>query len=169
MNRNCVVSLIHDDTNFESLWEVCHSLHTICAEQNGQFISLNSLDITDRSLCESILDSLNRINPHKSHRIEIPIISEESANEDRPFIRRAICWQQLCDRLVEDEDCARPTLIVFEQADQLNGRQQHDLARLIRFHRIHAIRRTFVITLHRDQTHCLSSELRELIEETLFV
>jgi hypothetical protein len=57
--------------------------------------------------------------------------------------------------------------LLLENVDQASPTTQHDIARLIRFHELHAIHRTFMMTLSRHSYHQLTPELQNIISRNL--
>lgn len=132
--------------------------------QNGQFVSLNAKEFDSVSLSNVLLSELEKARGGKPFRIFLPILLQNSPQADTPFINRAILWQRLCDRLIEDDDTKRPTVLIYENFDLTWPKSQHEFARLIRFHATHRIRRSFLLTIQKESLPLLTSEIRELCE-----
>ncbi len=126
--------------------------------RNGQYLSLDLQHDEEKGFAEILLEELESAHDDDPLRINLPLTVSKS-----PFFRRAIAWQRLCDRLVEDEEPGRPTLLVLEHFDEADERTQQDVERLIRFHITYNIRRTFLLTL-RDETSEISPSLLRLVE-----
>ena len=124
----------------------------------GQYLSLDFSRYEDKSVAETLLAELEAVA--YPQRINLPLTLTSS-----PFIHRAITWQRLCDRLIEDEEPHRPTLLVIENFDQADEQTYGDVERLIRFHIAHNVRRTFLLTLHDEEF--LRPSLRRLVETRL--
>ncbi len=149
--------------------EVKADLWGRCSEilgEGGQYLNLSpdgeSRDAS--SLMEALIGVLDR--PARSPRpfqIHLPVLHDPSRIAS-PFLNRAILWQRLCDRLIEGDETRRPSLLFLENFDPSNATIQHDLARILRFHQTHRIRRSFLLSLSKDQLDLLSPEIRELIE-----
>lgn len=132
--------------------------------KNGQFLSLDMSDLLEKRFSAQLLAALESLNGEKSFQINLPLILKNNPHSDSPFINRAIIWQRLCDRMIEDEDERRPTMFALENIDIASSDDQHDVARLIRFHNTHRIRRSFLATLQKEHYEDLEPELRELAE-----
>lgn len=132
--------------------------------KEGQFLSLNMADLLEKRFSGQLLAAMDDLSDKKSFQINLPLILKDNPHSDSPFINRAIIWQRLCDRMIEDENEERPTLFVLENIDCANWNDQHDVARLIRFHNTHRIRRSFVATLQKQHYENLKPELLELAE-----
>ncbi len=129
----------------------------------GQFILLNPQRFDGRSFAEICLEELEAVHFRDPLRIELPYRNEDETAAS-PFIRRAILWQRLCDRLIEDEEFGRPTLFIVENFDLADERTQADFERLLRFHQTHQIRRTFLLTVQKENVQSLPSSLQSLVD-----
>jgi hypothetical protein len=156
--------LIHGDPPCNAEWNLLEKIHESVCVEKGQFISLNIQDFGEATLPGILCSALEYSQSARSFRINLPIILQNNPRTESPFINRAILWQRLCDRIIEDEDRQRSTILVLENLDQATSRTQHDAARLIRFHATHRIPRTFLVTLHRDNLPFLEPDLCDLVE-----
>lgn len=132
-----------------------------------QEILLDAEDFAESSFPELFLDALIEARTEGAFRIDLPLVLQNNQKINSPFINRAVHWQRLCDRLIEDEEPARSTLLVLDHFEEATTQAQHELARLIRFHRTHRIRRTFLVVLRGDGLERLEPELRDLIDERI--
>ena len=122
----------------------------------GQYLSLDLSRLGENSFAESLHAELESSRSAYRRRFNLSLMLPS------PFIQRAIAWQRLCDRLIEDEEPQRPTLLVIENFDLADERTHCEIERLIRFHATHNIRRMFLLTLQDDET--LRPPLRRLVE-----
>ncbi|MDR1962529.1 MAG: hypothetical protein LBQ50_01980 [Planctomycetaceae bacterium] len=159
--------LLHGDSPCHAEWELLEKIHDSVQTEQGQFISLNIQDFGEATLPGVFLSALEYSQSERIFRINLPIILQNNPKTDSPFINRAILWQRLCDRILEDETRQRPTVLVLENIDCATRKTQHDAIRLIRFHANHRIPRTFLLTLHRDHVSFLEPELHDLVEESI--
>ncbi|MDR1271123.1 MAG: hypothetical protein LBK82_16545 [Planctomycetaceae bacterium] len=159
--------LLHNDSPCHAEWDFLEKIHESVQEENGQFISLDIQDFGEATLPGVFLSALEDSKSERAFRINLPMILKNNPKTDSPFINRAILWQRLCDRILEDETGQRSTILVLENFDYASPKMQHDTARLIRFHITHRIPRTFVLTLHQDRVPFLDRELRDLVEVTI--
>lgn len=156
--------LVHAMPHAETAWKRLDAVRRRLLQANGQYISLDFQDVGDAGLSEAILAVLEDSRKDNPFRINLPTISTDRSRPDSPFINRAILWEHLCDRLIEDEDRRRPTLMVLENVDRAGAPGQHDLARLIRFHEAHCIRRSFLLVLRQDVRPGLTPELDAMVD-----
>jgi hypothetical protein len=161
--------LLHDELPCPAEWNFLEKIHQAVQLENGQFISLDIQDFGEATLPGVFLSALEHSQSNQAFRINLPMILQNNPKTDSPFINRAILWQRLCDRILEDETGKRPTVLVLENIDYASPKMQHDTTRLIRFHITHQIPRTFILTLHRDHIPFLDKELRDLSEESIEV
>jgi hypothetical protein len=157
--------LLHGDLPCHAEWDFLEKIHKSVQAENGQFISLDIQDFGEATLPGVFLSALEDSQSERTFRINLPMILQNNPKTDSPFINRAILWQRLCDRILEDESVKRPTVLVLENIDYASPKMQHDTARLIQFHITHRISRTFILTLHRDRLASLDQGLRNLSEE----
>jgi hypothetical protein len=157
---------LHGDSPCLAEWDFLEKIHKAVQAENGQFISLDIQDFGEATLPGVFLSALEDSQSERTFRINLPMILQNNPKTDSPFINRAILWQRLCDRILEDEAGERPTILVLENIDDASPKMQHDTARLIRFHITHRIPRTFILTLHRDRVPYLDKDLRDLSEES---
>lgn len=127
---------------------------------NGQFTALNLQDFDETSFVAALTAALNQTG---SFRVDLPFILQGNPNTESPFVNRAILWQRLCDKLIEEENPERPTVLLLENAGCADKKVQHDIARQIRFHDKYHIRRTFLLTMRQDEMTQLEPELQELV------
>ncbi len=134
-------------------------------EAGGQFLALRLSEMGELSLPHLMEATLS---DQREFRISLPLIMQNNPQSDVmgdvPFINRALLWQRLCDGIIADENSQRPTVLVLEQFDPARRDVQQDLARIIRFHESHNIRRTFLITMPGESLSNLSAELRQSID-----
>ena len=148
---------------FDQAWD--HFLEAVRDELTvggGQFLSLDFSPFEERSFAELLLEELESVRAEHPLRIDLPMAHSKS-----PFIQRAIVWQRLCDRLIEDEELSRPTLLVIENFDQADERFRSDVERLIRFHITHNIRRTFLLTLRDEDREILPPSLSRFVDSCI--
>ena len=139
--------------------EFLESFRSELTDGGGQYLSLDFSRFEEEGVAEKLLAELEAAHIDCPLRINLPF---ERSNS--PFIQRAIAWQRLCDRLIEDEEPPRPTVLVIENYDQADERTRCEVERLIRFHIAHNIRRTFLLTLHGEDQDALSASLARLID-----
>ncbi len=155
--------LLIEDAASDS-WNIIETVRENVQAEQGQFLSLSAPEFGEASLSGLLYAALKDTREGREFRINLPMILQNNPKTDSPFINRAILWQRLCDGIIEDENSARPTALVLEQFDLAGHTPQHDLARLIRFHAKHHIRRTFLVTIRRESLPMLTPELRELVD-----
>ncbi|MDR0705931.1 MAG: hypothetical protein LBF88_13245 [Planctomycetaceae bacterium] len=168
-NSKLLGLLLHSDLPCTAEWDFLEDIHKSIQAKNGQFISLDVQDFGEATLPGVFLSALEDSQSERTFRINLPMILQNNPKTDSPFINRAILWQRLCDRILEDEAGQRPTILVLENIDYASPKMQHDAARMIRFHITHHIPRTFILTLHRNHIPFLDKELRDLSEEFIEV
>jgi hypothetical protein len=156
--------LLHNESSCHAEWDFLEKIHESVQTKRGQFISLDIQDFGEATLPGVFLSALEYSQSERTFRINLPMILKNNPKTDSPFINRAILWQRLCDRILEDETGKRSTILVLENFDDASPKMQHDTARLIRFHITHRIPRTFILTLHHDRVPFLDKELRDLAE-----
>ena len=127
----------------------------------GQYLSLDFARCEGKSLAESVLEELAPASTRYPLRY-LPLIRSES-----PFMQRAITWQRLCDRLIEDEEPSRPTLLVIENFEQADEQTRCDVERLIHFHITHNIRRTFLLAIQNEDHEFLRPSLSRLVNSCI--
>ncbi len=131
----------------------------------GQCLVLDCEHCRDIPVAGHFLSALMAWRQEKPFRVNLPDILRHQPNTPPVFINRAILWQRLGDRLVEDDDSERPTLVILKNLDAADTQTQHDLARLIRFHGVHRVRRTFLGVLRHENVALLEHELLALIDQ----
>jgi hypothetical protein len=159
--------LLHHDSPCYAEWDFLEKVHEFVQKQNGQFISLDIQDFGEATLPGVFCSALEDSQSERTFRINLPMILKNNPKTDSPFINRAILWQRLCDRVLEDENRKRPTILVLENFDYATQKIQHDTSRLIRFHITHQIPRIFILTLHCNRVHFLAGELRDLVDVSI--
>jgi hypothetical protein len=132
-------------------------------EHEGQFISLDLAASLTESFAEMFYTALKNARWDSSLQFSLPFILQHNPRVASPFINRAILWQRLCDLLIMDDTADRETVLVLENIEQASPGMQHEIARLIRFHDIHSIRRMFVFTLERYAHDQIIPELRNIL------
>ena len=156
--------LYHDEQSGEKCWETLENLQENVLDSEGQFISLDLAEPMTETLPEMLYTALQNTRWEQSLQFSLPVILRHNPHVTAPFINRAILWQRLCDLLLMDDIPYRETVLVLENVDQASPCTQHDVARLIRFHEIHAIRRTFVMTSDCHAHHRFVPELRNIVD-----
>jgi len=155
--------LYRDEQSDYEFWETLENLRESVLASKGQFISLDLAEPQTEPLLETFYVALNNASEKQSVPFSLPVILQHNPRSASPFINRAILWQRLCDLLILDDEPYRDTVLVLENADQASPAVQHDIARLIRFHEVHSIRRTFVFTLNRETHGQMTAELRNVL------
>ena len=156
--------LYRDEQSEHDFWETLESLRENVRDSEGQFISIDLAEPQTEPLWETFYAALKNARWEQSLQFSLPVILQHNPHAASPFINRAILWQRLCDLLILDDEPHRETVLVLENADQASPAVQHDIARLIRFHEVHSIRRTFVFTLNRETHGQMTAELRNILE-----
>ena len=159
--------LYHDVAGEEECWETLENLREDTRDSEGQFISLGLTEPMAESLPEMLYTALKNARWDQALQFSLPVILQHNPHATSPFINRAILWQRLCDLLLIDDESHRETILLLENVDQASPTTQHDIARLIRFHELHAIHRTFMMTLSRHSYHQLTPELQNIISRNL--
>ena len=149
----------------EESWEVLENLRENVMDNEGQFISLNLAEPLTKPLPEMFYAALQNTCWEQSLQFSLPVMLQNNPRVTSPFINRAILWQRLCDLLIIDDTSYRETVLVLENVDQASSATQHEIARLIRFHEIHTIRRTFVLTLNRHSHKQIIPELQDIFDQ----
>ena len=144
---------------YDKQHEVLDDLRDALADGDGQSLSLDLAGFMEKSFAETLFMELEAVSTGNRPGIDLPLTQTSS-----PFIDRAITWQRLCDRLIEDENPRRSTLLVIENFDQADERTRCDVERLIRFHITHNIRRTFLLTLPDGDAEALRPSLSRLVD-----
>ena len=154
--------LYHDDSAREECWETLEALRERTLDIEGQFIDLDLTEPIPEPFPEMFYAALKNARWDQSLQFNLPVILQHNPHAVSPFINRAILWQRLYDLLLMDDTPDSETVLVLENADQASPTTQHDIARLIRFHELHSINRTFVITLNRHSCHQIIPELQNI-------
>ena len=163
--------------------ETLENLRHSVLESEGQFISLDVFPLsfsespTDqppKSLLETLFDALNSIASENANweqslpaglQFSLPgILRYDPHAVASPFINHAILWQRLCDLLILDDEPYRETVLVLENVAYASPADQHEIARLIRFHVKHDLRRKFIFTLEDQLSERIVPELRGILE-----
>ena len=139
------IMLLHHEESQETL----ESLRENVMDNEGQFISLNLTEPMAASLPEMLYSALKNTCWDQALQFSLPVILQHNPHVASPFINRAILWQRLCDLLIIDDAPYRETVLVLENVDLTSQTTQHEIARLIRFHEMHSLHRSFVFTLNR--------------------
>jgi hypothetical protein len=145
-------------------WGTVEDLRKNVYKDGGQFISLNCAEPQADSFPEMFYTALQNTRWDHSLQFSLPIILQHNPHVASPFINQAILWQRLCNLLIREDDSSRETVLVLENADQASPERQHEIARLIRFHETHALRRTFVLMVARDSCGLIIPELQDILE-----
>ena len=157
--------LYHDESIGEECWETLEDLRENTLESEGQFISLDLTEPMAEPLPEMLYGHLKTARWEPALQFSLPVILQHNPHAVSPFINRAILWQRLCDLLLVDDTPYRETVLVLENIDLASSAAQHDIAQLIRFHELHSIHRTFVMTLDRYSYDKIIPELRNVLDE----
>jgi len=155
--------LYHDEQSGEEFWDTLEDLRETVLDHAGQFISLDLAAPLAETLPEMFYTALKNARWELSLQFSLPIILQHNPRIASPFINQAVLWQRLCDLLIVDDEPNRETLLVLENIDQASPIAQRETARLIRFHVVHSIHRTFVLTLNRHSHEQIISELRDIL------
>jgi len=148
------------DRVFDQTWnDFLEDFREELTNGGGQYLSLDCARFEEKSLAELLIDELATAHAECPLRINLPVARSKS-----PFIQRAIIWQRLCDRLIEDEKPTRPSLLVIENFEQADEQFHNDVERLIRFHTTHHIRRTFLLALRNEEGDTLPPSLSRLVD-----
>lgn len=156
--------LLFNDTTVQEIGEHLNSAQKTIRSENGQEISFDIEKTGDATLPALLGAALDERRRERPFRIDLPVFPDGPSKNHSPFIARAILWQRLCDRLIEDEEPSRPTVLVLEHFDFADAKMRHDLTRMIRFHQFHRVRRSFLLTMPRDRVDSLDSELLDFVE-----
>jgi len=152
-----------DDQEFDTTWDdFLEDFRQELTVGGGQYLSLDCARFEEKCFAELLLEELESVHAECPLRINLPVGHSKS-----PFIQRAILWQRLCDRLIEDEKPTRPTLLVIENFGQADERFRNDVERLIRFHTTHHIRRTFLLALQDENDEALPPSLSRLVDQCI--
>jgi len=153
----------------EEAWETLENLRENVRDNEGQFIALNVAEPLTESFPELFYAAMQNTRWEQSLPFSLPgslpDILRHNPHAASPFINRAILWQRLCDRLIMDDAPYCETVLVLEGVDQASPATQHEITRLIRFHELHALHRTFVLTLDRHSQGQIIPALRDIIEK----
>jgi hypothetical protein len=156
--------LYHDELSGGDCWETLEDIREMTQDSEGQFISLDLTELQGESLPEVFYAALKNARWEQSLPFSLPNILRQKPQVASPFINRAILWQRLCDLLIMDDESDRETVLVLENVDQASHATQHEIARLIRFHKTYSLRRTFVFTLDHYSHGQIIPELRDIFE-----
>ena len=155
--------LYHDERSGEEFGNTLENLRESVLEYEGQFLSLNLAAPPVETFPEMFYDALKNAHWDGSLQFSLPVILQHNPHAVLPFLKQAILWQRLCDHIIVDDEPNRKTIAVLENIDQASPAIQHEIARLIRFHRTHSIHRTFVFTLDDHSCDQIIPELREIL------
>ena len=155
--------LYHDEFSGDACWERLEDIRENVLESDGQFISLDLGEPPSKSLPEMLYVALKNARWERTLQFSLPIILQHNPHAGSLFINRAILWQRLCDLLILDDEPCRETVLVLENIDQTSPKMQHEIARLIRFHKTHALHRTFVFTLNYYSHDQIIPELQNVL------
>ena len=156
--------LYHDELSGEDCWKKVEDIREMTLDGNGQFISLDLTELQGQSLPQAFYAALRNVRWEQSLPFSLPNILRQNSQAASPFINRAILWQQLCDLLIMDDEPSRETVLVLENIVQASTATLHEIARLIRFHETHSIRRTFIFTLDHHSNRQIIPELQTIFE-----
>ena len=162
-NSERIRLLFHDELSGEECWEELEDLRENTLDDEGQFISLDLTEL-QAPLPEVFCAALKNARWEQSLPFSLPVMLQHNRHSASPFINRAIHWQRLCYLLIMDDEPYRETVLVLENVDLASPTIQHDIARLIRFHETHSLRRTFVFTLGHYSHSQIISELRNILD-----
>lgn len=167
VDLSCRLVVLSHDEDDDQTFGVLDSIRESILTENGQYLSFSRADFDESSFPSLLEASLKDFRKGKPFLINLPEILRSNPKTDSPFINRAILWQRLCDRLIEDEAPNRPTLLVMEDFLSLSPQTRHELARLIRFHATYQIRRTFLLVVRNDEWKMFDDEIVQMVEEHL--
>ena len=156
--------LYYDEQSGEESWDVLEDIREDVLEYEGQFITLNLVAPLTETFPEMFYAALKNSRWERSLSFSLPVILQHNPRVASPFLNHAILWQRLCDLVIIDDEPSRKTVMVLENVEQVSPAVQHDIARLLRFHATHSIRRTFVFTLARHAQVQIIPELRKILE-----
>ena len=159
--------LYRDDSAREECWETLEDLREHTRDSEGQFISLDLTEPMLEPLPEILYTALKNARWDATLQFSLPVILQHNPHVASPFINRAILWQRLCDLLLVDDVPYRETVLVLENVDQASPTTQHEIARLIRFHELHSIHRSFVMTLDRCSYCQIIPELQNITSRNI--
>ena len=155
--------LYHDEFSGDTYWERLEDIRENVLESDGQYISLDLGEPQSESLPEMFYVALKNARWERTLQFSLPIILQHNPHAGSLFINRAILWQRLCDLLIMDDEPCRETVLVLENIDQTSPKMQHDIARLIRFHKTHTIHRRLVFTLNYYSHDQIIPELQDVL------
>jgi len=155
--------LCYDELSGEEFWDTLEDLRENTLDHEGQFISLDLAEPLAETLPEIFYAALKNTRWEHSLSFSLPVILQHNPHVTSPFLNQAILWQRLCDLIIVDDEPSRKTVMVLENADQASPTVQHELARLLRFHAVHSIHRTFVFTLDHHSHNRITPELRDIL------
>ena len=153
--------LYHDEQPGEEFWDTLNDLRENILQYDGQFVSLDLAYPPTETFSEMLYAALKNA---PSLQFSLPIILQHNPRVASPFLNHAILWQRLCDLIIVEDEPTRETVLVLENIDQASPAVQHEIARLIRFHTVHSIHRTFIFTLDYHSINQVIPELREILE-----
>ena len=151
--------LYNNELSGKEFWDTLEDIREGVRDCDGQYISLDLADSQTETLPEMFYAALKKARWERSLQFSLPMILQHNPKIAAPFLSRAILWQRLCDLLIVDDDPRRKTVMVMENIDQASSANQHELVRLIRFHTVHSIHRTFIFTLNDRACGRMISEL----------
>ena len=159
------IGLLHyDEQSAEEYWDNLEDLRESVLDHDGQYISLDLAEPLTETFPEMFYAALKNSRWERSLSFSLPVILQHNPRVASPFLNHAILWQRLCDLVIIDDEPSRKTVMVLENVEQVSPAVQHDIARLLRFHATHSIRRTFVFTLARHAQGQIIPELRKILE-----
>ena len=155
--------LYHDEQSGTEFWDTLEDLRESVLDCDGQFISLDLTEPLMETFPEMFYAALKNARWERSLSFSLPVIMQHNPHAASPFLNQAILWQRLCDLIIVDDESSRKTVMILENVDQASPAVQHEIARLIRFHAVHGIHRTFVFTLDYHSCDQVIPELRAIL------
>ena len=152
--------LTYDEESGAEFWDAMEDLRENVLDRDGQYISLDVADPLGETLTEMFYAALKNARWERSLSFSLPAILQHNPRVASPFLNQAILWQRLCDLVIVDDEPKRKTVILLENIDQASSAVQHEIVRLIRFHAVHGIHRTFVFTMDYHSNGQIIPELR---------
>jgi len=156
--------LYHGEQSGAEFWDTLGDLRESVFDCDGQFISLDLTEPLAETFPAMFYAALKNARWERSLSFSLPVILQHNPRVASPFLNQAILWQRLCDLIIVDDESSRKTITVLENIDQASPAVQHEIARLIRFHAVHGIHRSFVFTLDCHSCDQIIPELRAILD-----
>ena len=155
--------LYYGEQSERESWGALDDIRENVCYHEGQFISLDLAEPLAETFAEMFYAALKNVRWERSLQFSLPVILQHNSRVASPFLNRAILWQRLCDLIIVDDEPKRKTIAVLENVGQASSAVQHEIARLIRFHAVHSIHRTFIVTLDDHLCNQIIPELRDIL------